>query len=323
MSKLELILTNDEEVVISLIKDGFCPVECSIGGKSFVDDLSMDHHGELSHLEGVAIRAYRDHYAARKDDPRFVVVGAADADACFAIASLAGLIPHPLRVVSDSLPPHIRASLTKDLTGLAETINKLDTDPIGLDLTYLDGGPLVRVWQSIRAATSHQPVGLYVGVGMWVNLTEGSPKSLAPFIEAAEAAEVSRREEAFNDLNGSENIHGVRTLYGSKTWGFDIWYGRIPQYGAPDSVEGWKSPVVVAWASHTQGITIGCPNKAVAEKLFGPGGLKNVFEKLQPEGWGGRESIGGSPRGLKMTSDQVTAAAEVIGSWIIPQEAGV
>lgn len=73
---------------IELLEQGYCPVECSIGGESIVDELSMDHHGVLSHLEGVAVRAYRDYFGVRKSDPRFVVTGAADADATFAIAAL-------------------------------------------------------------------------------------------------------------------------------------------------------------------------------------------------------------------------------------------
>ena len=39
------------------------------------------------------MRGYRDHQGARVEDPRFVVTGRADADATFAIAALAGLLP--------------------------------------------------------------------------------------------------------------------------------------------------------------------------------------------------------------------------------------
>ena len=60
---------------------GYCPIECAFGEESVVDALQMDHHGTMGDLEGVAVRACRDHYGSRKADPRFVVAGAADADA--------------------------------------------------------------------------------------------------------------------------------------------------------------------------------------------------------------------------------------------------
>ena len=89
------------------IAQGFCPIECSIGGESIVDDLIMDHHGPHSHLESVAIRAYRDLFGARREDPRFVTA-IGDADACFAAAALAGELPHPSRDVPSYLPSHIQ-----------------------------------------------------------------------------------------------------------------------------------------------------------------------------------------------------------------------
>lgn len=76
---MKIIHTNDAAEARRLTLDGFEPVECSFGGEgSVLGPLLMDHHGAESHREGVAIRAYRDHYGARRDDPRFVVTGAAD-----------------------------------------------------------------------------------------------------------------------------------------------------------------------------------------------------------------------------------------------------
>ena len=83
---MKIYHSNDPQEIEHMLDEGYEPVECSIGGRSIVGDLQMDHHGELSHLTGVAIRAY-ENYGARKDDPRFVVTGAADADATFAIAA--------------------------------------------------------------------------------------------------------------------------------------------------------------------------------------------------------------------------------------------
>ncbi|MBF0625756.1 MAG: hypothetical protein HQL82_13230 [Magnetococcales bacterium] len=38
-----------------LVAEGFCPVECSLGQKSVVDGLEMDHHGTCAHLEAVEL----------------------------------------------------------------------------------------------------------------------------------------------------------------------------------------------------------------------------------------------------------------------------
>jgi len=48
---MEIILSNDINEIRQLISQGFCPVECSIGGESIVDALEMDHHGEMSYQE--------------------------------------------------------------------------------------------------------------------------------------------------------------------------------------------------------------------------------------------------------------------------------
>ena len=79
--------------------------------------LNMDHHGTESHREGVALRACRDLYGARREDPRFAVTGAPDADAVLAIIALAGLVPR------DRLKPEFYT-----------LVNRHDTDPIGIDL---------------------------------------------------------------------------------------------------------------------------------------------------------------------------------------------
>jgi hypothetical protein len=316
------LISNDADEIRRLVKEeGFCPVECSIGGKSLVDDLKMDHHGELSELEGVAVRAYRDHFGARKDNPKFVVTGAADADAAFAIAALAGLLPHPSREEEfERAPVPVRKSMTRDLSALAELVNKVDTDPIGVDLATAEHGPMLLVFNALNAQ-NRDSLGLYGAVSRWVNLTTGNPAPLRPIFEGAKGSEAARRAEAEADLEERGSMIGdkVAVIEFSRSWGFDIWYGRQTDQGAPDEVAGWKAPVVLALVETMGGITIGCPNPAVAESLFGKGGLKNVFPKLDEaiaKGWGGREAIGGSPRGMKMTPEQLREAARVVAELV-------
>jgi len=320
MADLILILSNDSAEIRRLTAEGFCPVECSIGGESITDDLQMDHHGELSHLEGVAVRAYRDHFGSRREDPRFVVTGNADADATFAIAALAGLLPHPSREVEfEGKPPFIVKGMTADLSVLAETVNLLDTNPIGVDITQVPHGENVKTWNAMTAKND-DTLGLYTGVGMWVNLTTGNPTILKTFFTAANESEKARIAEATADLQErSERVSPeVLFLNGSKSWGFDVWYGRKLETGTSEDPNGWDAPVVVAFVERGENVTIGCPNNAVAEEIFGEGGLKNVFPKLNAlcEGWGGREAIGGSPRGLKMNADESRKVAELVAELV-------
>jgi len=308
MKTLIVRVSNDLDEVEELVGRGYCPVECSIGGKSVVDDLLMDHHGEWSHLESVAVRGYRDHYGARAHDPRFVVAGVADADATFAIAALAGVLPHPNKEVSG--PPPVVKAQTQDLAGLAETVAVIDTDPIGRHLPEMEGGDILLAWNAM--SDGRTDLGATTGVGLWVSLTTGNPTQQRPLLDGAVAAETRRRELAANELfEVGDTVDGVTILDGSTVFGFDVWYGRLSDADA-DTAAGWARPVVLARVAKTGGITIGCPNAEVAEALFGPGGLKNVFSLLQPEGWGGRETVGGSPRGTQMSAAELRAAARVV-----------
>jgi hypothetical protein len=318
MSKhnLTLILSNDAAEIKALVAEGFCPIECSIGGESIVDDLMMDHHGKLSHLEPVSIRAYRDHFGTRAADPRFVTTGAADADACFTAAALAGMLPHPSRVVADNVPPPVKAAITCDLTTLADTVARIDVSPIGLDIASLPGGDMLITW-NVMTQGATDTLGFYQGVAMWRTITEkANPASLKPFLDAGKASELARRQAALDDLERcGQVIDEMLVLNGSRVFGFSEWYGRN-EVEAFESVEGWKHPIVIALTERDNNVTIGCPNTQVAESLFGAGGLKNVFAKLQPEGWGGREAVGGSPRGSKLSFEQVEMAAKVVASLI-------
>ena len=299
-------MSNNASEIDNLINQGFCPVECSVGGNSYVDELQMDHHGTLSGLESVAIRAYRDHFGARRDDPRFVVAGVMDADAAFCIASLAGRLPHPDADVA-GLPPHLHAGAQKDLSSLAELVALIDTDPIGRDIAAQEGGDVLLAWNALTLGSGRDDATALMAVVLWGQLVSGHP-ARKPLLVAALQTEADRREAA-----AAVPVSGVGDWVGivvdSPVFGFDVWYGRDTAFPA-DALDGWDFPVVLALARGA--VTIGCPNKEVSEDIFGEGGLKNVFALLgaaTSAGWGGRESIGGSPRGLPMTENDLRAAA--------------
>ena len=151
---IQLRVVDDADTALKLLAEGWCPIEASIGGRTFVDDLLMDHHGKFSHLEAVASRAYRDHYGARREDPRFFTPSPVDADAAWATAALAGLLPHPDAVVPEGTPSHIAGSLTRDWSALAATISLVDVEPIGLDVPDLDCGEMLLTWGALVGGAS-------------------------------------------------------------------------------------------------------------------------------------------------------------------------
>jgi len=282
----------------ALRAEGFCPIECALG-VSIVDELQMDHHGELSGLEGVAVRAYRDHFGARRTDPRFVVTGFADADACFCIAALCGLLPHPSRAHEfAAASPPMRARGTRDLSALAGLVNRIDTSPIGVRLEQEADGDTLLLWNQLGGGNDR--LAFYAGVDRWRALTMGPPPTV--LLNAARREELSRVDRA-----RSASCHLISpsvAVVESSVWGFDVWYSEVAE-------------VIVAFVEETGNITIGCPDQATAERFFGPGGLKNIFPKLG-SGWGGREAIGGSPRGQRMTLADAFAAARYLAAQGAP-----
>lgn len=296
MKNLEIVHVNTAAEARRYVELGYCPIECSMGD-NIVDALLMDHHGPYSNLEGVAVRAYRDHFGARREDPRFVVTGFADGDATFAIASLAGYLPHPSRETElATVPPHIKAAGTRDLSGLAELVNRVDTAPIGIRLEDEPHGDLLLLWNAL--GEGNDALAFYEGVGRWRTLTSGKPKTA--LLAAAKTEEANRVIQARKAK--VEKVSDKVAVVVSEEWGFDVWYAEA-------------APVVLKFTESSANVTIGCPNTELAEKLFGTGGLRNVLPKLG-EGWGGREAIGGSPRGKKMTVEDALTAARIVAGLV-------
>ncbi len=315
MANITIAFSKDVETVKSLMAQGFCPVECSFGGVSVVDSLELDHHGSKSHLESVAIRAYRDFFGKRAEDPRFII-NHIDADSIFAVAALAGLLPHP--EAAKSMPVFLQKTWGVDLLPLAQTIAIMDTDPIGRDIISMPMGSVLAAWNSLFGANANDELAAYAAVeGFRRLLTQPSAKV---FVSAAENAENERREAALADLRERGHKNGkVMTIKQSRVFGFDVWYQRNVEVGGPTEAAGWDNPIVVSWLEGAENITMACPNKEVAEELLGKGGLMNVFKALnahyglaEGSGFGGRETIGGSPRGQKMTEEDLTKAVSII-----------
>lgn len=320
MKKIKVAFEKNAENVATLVANGYCPVECSFGEINIVDDLLMDHHGKYSDLESVAVRSYRDHFGVRAEDPRFVV-NHIDADCIFAIASLAGLLPHPESKYADTLPAFKQAAWKQNLLPLAETIAVIDTDPIGRDILSMPFGEVFICWDTLFSNGADDELAAIGAVRGWqILLTTPSAK---PFLESAKEAESSRRELALADLLERGTKEGkVMVIKQSRVFGFAEWYDRKPEAGSATDVNGWGNPIVISQTENGN-VTFGSPNKAIAEQLFGEGGLLNVFAKLnnlfelaEGSGFGGREAVGGSPRGRVMTEEEVEIIIEAVNASI-------
>lgn len=286
---MEIIYTDSYEEALSLRDKGYEPIECAFGSYgSVMGELALDHHGNESHREGVAIRSCRDFYAARREDPRFVVTGTPDADAILSILALSGGID------SKVLPP-----------GFPELVDLHDRNPIGLDLTDSENGLLLLAFN--QESLPRKKRGFEKGLEIMSRLlSEGIDDEQKRRIRGTERSRMRRAHESVRRVIGAggcdlpvelpqqgEEKVSVAVILGA-VWGFDIWY----QY----------APVVVSYSARLEKVTIGCPSPEKAEALFGPGGLLNVYPKLGV-GWGGREAVGGSPRGEKRVFEDAEATA--------------
>lgn len=295
---IEIVHTNDAREASLLAQTGYEPVECSFGTDgSVIGKLAMDHHGTESWREGVALRAYRDHFGARANDPRFVVTGDADGDATFCIAALCGLLPHPSRAAElAKKPPYVSKSLLRDVLDLAALVNARDTDPFTIKLADHPWGATLLLWQQLDSG-DQDATAFHAGVDRWRLLTGyKAPQLLLDASFEQEKVRVAKARAA----RVERITHNVGLVDGDN-WGFDIWYSEKP-----------GTPVVVQFDPAEGQVTIGCRDAKTAEKIFGPGGLKNVFMQLEPNGWGGREAVGGGPRGVRLTKADARVAAEVI-----------
>jgi hypothetical protein len=305
MPQLDLVFTHDYAEACRLRDTGYEPVECAFGQHgSVLGTYALDHHGAESHREGVALRGCRDHYGALAEDPRFVVTGTPDADAVLCIIALAGLVP------AEALPPTFY-----------ELVDLHDTDPIGNDLLASAAGEQL-AWFNQREKLFQNAAGFKKGIDHMVRLlTTGLSDADRRAVHKSDRARRRKAQEGVLALldgdglsvpsavphDGAPVLRGDAATSGdarvlvvkSSVWGFDVWYRQ--------------APVVVSYASRMAKVTIGCPDEATAERMFGPGGLQSVWPSLG-KGWGGRPAIGGSPRGVRLgVTDAHTTADRLLG----------
>ena len=279
----EIIYAQDMKEALEATKRGFEPVECSFGRDSVVGIYKLDHHGQYSSEEAVSIKAARLALEDVKLE-KFVVTGAADCDQCYAIAALSG--------------PKIPINLNE-----ATAVADIDIDPIGRDLT---SDKYIRIL-IFNQKTQSLPNGLDSTLKSLYELIEiFNGRYSEEDVKAAIEKENKRKQIVRSGIKEIEP--GKIALVNSDARGFDVWY----EY----------APVVVAYVEPKKAITLGlCPKTGgtLGDKsgldLLGQEGLNKVFPKLDElikPGWGGRETIGGSPRNIPMTYEDAVKVYQLI-----------
>ena len=102
--------------------------------------------------------------------------------------------------------------------------------------------------------------------------------------------------------------------------GHDVHFFRQEEFPST-SLEGWRHWCVISHVQKAGNVMLACPNKEVAERAFGVGGLKNVFPclpTLEGKGWGGREAVGGSPRGIVFPASALDSVLSILEESLLP-----
>jgi hypothetical protein len=256
------------------------------GGISYVDFRRLDHHNEWSHLPSACVTALR-HYgeaSASTDTARFMV-NHTDADCVLAGITLMGILPKNL------------------LEQLSPEIGALDVDPLGVDFSKLNYGSRILLWKKSMTSAKQSAWSWLYGARLFIDLFDDCVyyKYYKDYAVRLEEVERERKRTALEDYEKAQISPSGKILLvaPSRVWGFDCQFRRQPEFSV-GSRRGWQHWCIVAYVEKTGTVTLSCPNKEVAELVFGPGGLLNVYPKLPALGgktWGGREAIGGSPRG--------------------------
>lgn len=279
--KIEIVVVANAAQAEQMKVQGYCPVECSFGETSVVDELFLDHHGELSSLSPVCIRSFERHKGKRADDPRFVVCGGPDADAVLSIIALTDAVPFM------NFGKH--GSHHGDFHELYKLAARRDRDPhvdmVGASEENSVNTILLWFLQQRERDWTKAVNGMIDACNKWMS----DPDCFQHCLEQEQA----RKEQAAIDMKagtvfpvGGTDL-SILLIEPDGGFGFDVFYK--------------KHDFVVLRNKEHGSITVGAKDEETARKL-GDKGLRCLFEKLSEEqpGWGGSETVGGSPRGQEM-----------------------
>lgn len=279
--EIHLVWKPDASNIPELMAQGFIPIEMAEGSVSYVDHLELDHHNNYSHYPSACITALKHYGIVKPEEPARFLANHTDADCVVTALTLMGLLPEEF------------------LAQFNPIVGKMDVDPLDTESGDRTLRTLVAGWRAGMAGPKESGWSWIFGVRLFIDLVEDSA-TYAPFLNQLAEREAHRLEVAREEYTKALFGLSGRVLFlKSSVWGFDVHFGR--NYDAPvDSLDGWNHWCVAALMEKNGAVTVSCPNERIAEIVFGKGGLMNVFPHMPQIGsgnWGGRVSVGGSPRG--------------------------
>ncbi|MDR1874622.1 MAG: hypothetical protein LBQ90_06380 [Synergistaceae bacterium] len=302
--EIRLLWQPEREEIPDCISQGFVPIEMAEGQESFVDFRCLDHHNAWSHLPSACVTALQ--YYGTLESPASVMVNHTDADCVLTGLTLMGLLP--LNV----------------LEKFNVEVGLLDTDPLGTDVSLLTCGDVIQVWKAGMASLKQSGWSWLYGLQLFLDIFRNGEHYKAVKSRLAER-EQERRRVALEDYEKAVRSPSGRVLLvaPSRVYGFDVQLCRQSEFPV-ESLQGWRHWCVIGQIERSGSVTLSCPNKSVAEGAFGPGGLLNVYPRLPTIGgktWGGREAVGGSPRGALFPVELLPKVLEIIeGALTFKQE---
>jgi hypothetical protein len=286
---------------IGFIENGFVPVEMSQGQDSWVDDKKIDHHNNYSHQPSASKTSLKYHGSTKK-----IIINHVDAD-CI----LAGLV--------------LFGAIEKDrkLVDFVKSVSILDMAPIGVNPLDLKYGNLIQTWKNTwRQSLPDSEKDLSnMTAEKWIAAAEHMLKiykedaSVKELISQSFKREIERLSIALEDISTAlvSKSGKIKAIPVSRVPGFDVAFKK--------TVDGWDFGCLISRIPASGKITLSIPDKETAAKLFGVGGLLNVYPILSSKfgsggDWGGRETVGGSGRTGEIPIEAVPNILEVLDSLI-------
>ncbi|MCR5346842.1 MAG: hypothetical protein K6E38_03620 [Fretibacterium sp.] len=294
---IHLLWQPEEKEIEARMEEGFVPVEMAEGTRSYVDFRCLDHHNGYSNLPSACVTALKFCGDLAGQTPARIMVNHTDSDSVMTGLTLLGLLPREL------------------LEELNPEIGQLDTEPLMADESKMRFNDEIRIWKECMESVKQSGWSWLYGLQLWLDIFENR-SSFDGFLEEVNSRVDERKKAALEDYQAAERGPSGRVLLvnPSRVKGFDIQFCRETE-AAPDTLNGWRHWCVISYVVKSGSVMLACPCRRVAELAFGPGGLENVFPLLPAiEGreWGGRESVGGSPRGVTFPEDRLAEVLETV-----------
>ena len=294
---IQLLWQPELEEIETYMAEGFVPVEMAEGTRTFADHRRLDHHNDYSDMPSACITALGHYGELAGLKPAKIMVNHADADCVMTGLTLLGLLPREL------------------LEGLNREIGILDTEPLMAEPEKMKFHDRIRLWMENMNSVKRSGWSWLYGLQLWLDLFE-HPEAFQGALEELAVREEGRKRVALEDYQAGRRGASGRTLLiaPSRVRGHDVQFCR--QEGKdPYALEGWGHWCILTHVNKAGNVMVSCPNRQVAELAFGPGGLKNVFPLLPAingKEWGGRESVGGSPRGAVVPEEMLDEALSIV-----------